>query len=292
MDARTPACTGSNGFTFVELIVVMVIGSMILGGAYSAILSQSRLFRAQTELAEARTTLRGATAVLSSSLMEAAATDSDISAISDSSFTIREYHMAGTVCSHVTVGADKYFGLQELKGGPDGSVTAADSVVVYDAYQNDWDVAGLSGAWTGADAWAGGNTPVCFWGDSTTAAPRPQAAVRLNAPASLLASIQVGAPLRVFRSTEYGVFQRNGDWWLGRRVSGATTWELLTGPLVAPASGGIDLTYYKSDGTTATLGSAVAAVEVFLWALGGDVSVSRTVQDSVRVRIHLRNNAD
>lgn len=301
VNAHRVGSNAERGFTLIELLVAALIGTLIIGGAYSAVRSQSELFRTQTELAEARTTLRAATALLSGTLMEAAADDSDISAISDSSFTIRQYHVSGTVCSQVTAGIQKHFGLQELRGDLPGGVTAGDSVVVYDIFEDEWNTAALADMWTGTNAWAvaGGNTPVCFWGDSTTAAPRPQAAVRLDAATPLLAaiesSVEVGAPLRIFRSTEYGVFQRDGAWWLGRRVAGATSWELLTGPLVPPVHGGIELSYYKSDGTTATAGSEVAAVELFLWSRGGQTEMDPLDadppgHDSVRVRIHLRNN--
>lgn len=293
-----PRPDARGGFTLVELLVAALIGVLILTAAYSAIMSQSALFRTQSEVTEARTTLRSATALLSSALMEVAANDGDVTAVSDSSFVIRQYIVTGTVCSHVTSGLETRFGLQELRGQL-GALTASDSVLVYDVLLDDWNLAGLGAMWTGASAWAaapgGGGTPVCFWGDSTTAAPRPQATARLDAVSSILTSVRVGAALRVFRSTEYGVFQRDGAWWLGRRVSGATTWELLTGPLVPPTLGGVEFTYFKSDGTATTTASEVTAAELFLWSRGGPRELDltqqdRPAQDSVRVRVHVRNN--
>ena len=66
-------------------------------------------------------------------------------------------------------------------------------------------------------------------------------------------SIQVGAALRTFRRVEYAEYQARGRWWLGRKAGAATTYEQLTGPLLAPGAGGLTFAYYDTLGAvTAT----------------------------------------
>ncbi len=144
-------------------------------------------------------------------------------------------------------------------------------------------------------AWSAGGTPVCFWGDSTTAAPRPQAAIELTGTAASLATLKVGASLRVFRRTKYGLFAQDGRWWLGRRV-GAGAWELLTGPMLSPANGGLTFTYYDANDAVTTDPTLVSRVEFTLRSESyGRVSAAgqggSTVGDSLTMTVFLRNNS-
>ncbi|MFC1660808.1 hypothetical protein ACFL3S_04975 [Gemmatimonadota bacterium] len=290
------------GYALLEFTVGLVMAGVITSIGPRSVeatdLSQSELLRSQAELAEARTTLRGASALPLSGVMETAAAKAALSAISDTSFTIRAFQAAGTVCSVMTDNSVTRFGIQEVRGAFPGGLSLSDSVMVYDVSANHWRTARLAGFWTGAAAWEaapfGGGTPVCFSGESSAAEPRPQASLELDASPLVLDRIKVGAPVRAFRSTEYGVFQWEGDWWLGERVDGASGWKLLTGPLFPPGPGGIEISYYKADGTTATDGSTVASVELLLWIKGdpqhrNPSSKGRPFQDHMRIRVDLQN---
>ena len=72
--------------------------------------------------------------------------------------------------------------------------------------------------------------------------------------------IKVGAPFRNFRSVQYAEFQQNGRWWLGRKVGQAASYEQLTGPVLAPASNGLALTYYDTLGAVTANTAAVGSV--------------------------------
>ena len=72
--------------------------------------------------------------------------------------------------------------------------------------------------------------------------------------------IKTGASLRNFRRVEYSEYQQNNRWWLGRKVGGAASYELLTGPLLAPASNGLAFTYYDTLGAVTANPAAVGSV--------------------------------
>ncbi len=76
--------------------------------------------------------------------------------------------------------------------------------------------------------------------------------------------VDVGAPFRAFRSTQYGIYQEDGRWWLGRKVGAAASYEKLAGPLRAPADSGLVLTYYDGAGNTTAIPMQVALVEIIL----------------------------
>jgi hypothetical protein len=72
--------------------------------------------------------------------------------------------------------------------------------------------------------------------------------------------IKVGAPFRGFRRVQYTEFNQNGRWWLGRKVGAAATYDQLTGPLVAPVSGGLAFAYYDTLGAVTTNPTALGSV--------------------------------
>ena len=109
------------------------------------------------------------------------------------------------------------------------------------------------------------------------------------------AGIAVGAPIKAFRRTEYGLYQDGGRWWLGRRVSGAQAWEELTGPFKAPADSGLVLRYFDAAGAVTANPADVASVEILIigeteraaWRTGG--GGKRNVHtESLRTRVALR----
>lgn len=283
----------TGGFSLIELMIGLVSSLIVLGAAFTLYDSQARLYTVQRETMDARESLRAAAALVSWELMNLSASDSGFYAITSSSFDLRSIQGTGVVCSRATVGFAERFGLQQVSGYFEAS--ADDSVRVYSAGADGWDVLKVAAAWNGSDAWSGGGTPVCFWGDSTTSVPRPQATLELQGDSAVLANIRVGAPIRAFRRTEYAVFQEDGRWWLGRRVGSASGYDKLTGPMLAPAQGGLALTYYDTTGSVTAALDQIARVDLVLRAesfkrvrkLGGG---NTTLNDSLTTVVFLRNN--
>lgn len=277
------------GFTIVELLIVSVLGLVVVMSAYQLLISQSRLLSTQGEMIDARDSSRGAAILLASELRSASASGNDLYVIAQDSLVLRSFQATGVMCSWDTVGVDHRLGLQNVSGTVPGTV--ADSASVYNG---SWVVFDVTAAWNGLAAWGLGNMPFCFWGDSTATAPRPQATVELTGSVASLATLEVGNLVRVFRRTKYGLFALDGRWWLGRRVA-AGAWELLTGPMLSPANGGLTFAYYDANDAVTTDPTLVSRVEFTLRSESyGQVSAAGqgggTVGDSLTMTVFLRNN--
>lgn len=283
---------GRRGFTLAELLVALTVGVVITGAVYEVLFSQWRLLSAHRSRMDARQSLRTAAALLTWELAVTSPAVGDIYSIAPDSLTLRALQGTGIVCAHATFGSKRHFGLQQTWGFFDA--TADDSALVYAVASGRWDAVGVGKAFNKEQAWSpapsGGGTPVCFWGDSTTAVPRPEATLQLQGPGPILADLGVGAPVRVYRRTHYALFQRDGYWWLGRRVGAAADFEVVTGPMLAPDSGGVAFTYFDRSGAVTNDPTHVVRIDIALRArsLGADGAVQRTGEDSLRTSVFIR----
>lgn len=272
--------------------MALTVGLIVAGAVYEVLFSQWRLLSSQRARADARQSLRSAAALLSWELAASSPAVGDIYAMGPDSLTLRALQGTGIVCSHATFGSKRHYGLQQTWGYFDE--TADDSAMVFVVESGRWHAVAVGRAYNKAEAWAaapsGGGTPVCFWGDSTTAMPRPEAALQLKGPDPILADLEVGAPVRTFRRTHYALFQRNGYWWLGRRIGSADSFEVVTGPMLPPDSGGVAFTYYDRSGTVTNDPTRVARIDIALRArsVGRDGAVQRSGQDSLRTSVFIR----
>jgi len=188
------------------------------------------------------------------------------------------------------MGPNTKYGLRMTSGVFDS--TANDSAMVFFLADQTWAVLDVTGAWNGSDAWA--HLSVCFWGDSTTSDPRPEAVVEIDTVASL-ADLSLGSPIHLFRRTKYGLSASNGRWWLSRRV-GADPWEILTGPMRSPSNGGLTFTYYDANDVVTTDPTLVTRIEFTLRSQSyGQVSKAGHTggfsEDSVTTTVFLRNSS-
>ncbi len=299
--AALRSCRSRRGFTIIELIIALTLGLIVLTSVYQLLMSQSRLYGVQREVMDTRQSLRAAAALLSYELQAVAATAGDFYAIGPSSLTMRSLQGTGVVCSMGSLGVNKRrFGLRQASGYFQGTAAGVDSAMVYDMLAmpfGQWKVLKVKDAWNGTDSWlgapSGGDTPVCFWGDSSVNVPRPQAVLQLLATNPQLSGIKVGDPVRNFRPTEYALFQQAGRWWLGRKMIGQANYEILTGPLLPASDSGLVFTYYDKTGAVTADPSAVAQVEIVLRAESfGSASGAgyKTLRDSLTTRVFLRGN--
>jgi prepilin-type N-terminal cleavage/methylation domain-containing protein len=271
-----------QGFTLIELMVAMIMGLVVIGGVMGVLVSQLRHAEFNQETMDARETLRGAASLLSSELRHASASSGDLYAIAANSFTVRSVQGTGVVCAKA-VGLPRYALWQES-----GTFQASlgDSAAVLSATHKTWSHLRVSSVWPSPGAVALGS---CAWsGLSSTFALEVQPVV----PADTL-GVGPGSVITAFRQTQYGLFSQNGRWWLGRRVGAAASYELVTGPLLAPANGGLVLSYYDSTGAVTADPAQVHVVEVVLRsesfgkARSGSGAAER--RDSVVVKALLRN---
>ena len=286
-----------DGFSVIELVLGLTLGLVVTGGLYSLLVSQWQSYRFQREVSDASTTVRGAAALLNWELHQVSASSGDIYAMGPNAITIRATTGGGVVCSYKDVGTKnkkRRLGVYDISGALPDTATA-DSALVYRGELNTWQAYQVQRIWEGSDAWAGGVTPTCFWGDSSTSMPRPQAAVQVRDPSGNVDELEVGAGIQVFRRVEYGLVSRNGRSWLGRRMGGAATWELIAGPMRTAGDGGLVFTYLDANGNVTATPTDVASIVVDLrsestgglvkWGQGSN----RAARDSVSTTVFLRN---
>ncbi len=63
--AALRSCRSRRGFTIIELIIGLTLGLIVLTSVYKLLMSQSRLYGVQREVADTRQSLRAAAALLS-----------------------------------------------------------------------------------------------------------------------------------------------------------------------------------------------------------------------------------
>jgi hypothetical protein len=255
-------------------VLVMVIFQLMVG--------QQRAFTKQQTATRSQGNLRGAMSMLSWELHTASAGDGDLYAIGRSSFSIRSLQGQGIVC-----GIDSVKPKGALLWGISGDFpeTADDSALVF--------AAGSTG--NADDTWrqfavagVGNTTDPCAWDPAIIAEIRVKIAGDTT-------GVRIGAPLRAFRRTEYSLVQDSSEWWLARRVGAASSFELLAGPLAAPADSGLLFTYYDRSGNVATTPNNVAIVQIMLRSAppaasggGGTGKSGAPKQETVRTRVSLR----
>ncbi|MFL5482764.1 MAG: PilW family protein [Gemmatimonadaceae bacterium] len=229
--------TTRRGFTLIELLVASVIGLIVLGSIVQLLTVQSRGYRKQREIIDVRETAREAAALLSWDLRQAALGESSPAVIGANTLTLRSPRGLGVICAkHPTLAR---YGL--WKTGGNILATADDSALIFQMGRDKWTALKVTAVGTPA---AMGVT-ACAWPGARPPDVVIEVAVTSKKDTS---GIVVGAAYRGFRKVQYGEYQLNSRWWLGRKVGAAATYEQLTGPLLAPASNGLAFAYYDSLG--------------------------------------------
>jgi prepilin-type N-terminal cleavage/methylation domain-containing protein len=238
-----------RGFTIIELLVGLVVGSIVLTSVVQMLIVQGRGYSKQREIIDIRETAREATALLAWDLRQSGMGDSPLASVGANSVVLRSPRGMGTICAKHPVLAR--YGL--WKSGGNILASPDDSALIYQIGRDKWTALKITAVGTPATM----GVVACAW----PGARPPDIVVEFAVAAKAdTANIKVGAPFRSFRRVEYGEFQLNGRWWLGRKVGAATSYEQLTGPLAPPASNGLAFAYYDTLGAVTTNPAAVATV--------------------------------
>ena len=242
---------GRRGFTIIELLVGLVVGLIVLSSVVQLMIVQSRGYRKQREIIDIRQTAREAGALLAGDLRQARVGESPLAAMGANSIALRSPRGMGTICAkHATLAR---YGL--WKTGGNIFASADDSALVLQLGRDKWTALKVTAVGTPAAM----GVPACAWPGARPPEIVVEFAVGTKTDTSY---IKVGAPFRNFRRVEYGEYQLNSRWWLGRKVGAATSYEQLTGPLVAPASNGLAFVYYDTLGAVTTNPAAVGTVAI------------------------------
>ena len=238
-----------RGFSIIEVIVALVIGLVVLASVVQVMVVQGRAYGKQREIVDIRQTTRDAASLLTWDLRQPVIGGSPFAALGANAVTIRSPRGLGTICGKHPVLAR--YGL--WKSGGNILATSDDSAAVYALGRDKWKTLKIIAVGTPA---AMGVTS-CAWPGARAPDVVVEFAVTTKTDTSW---IKVGAPFRNFRRVQYGEYQVNNRWWLGRKVGAAASYEQLTGPLLAPASNGLTFTYYDTLGAVTANPAAVGSV--------------------------------
>ena len=259
-----------GGFTLVELLIVAVLGTVVVGATYQMILTSQKAYTIQIAQMQGQQTVRAGIDILSVELRELSGVEGDVLTMDPDRIEVRAMRAFGLVCNINASGSPilvKKIG-RYFKSG--------DSIVVF--ADNDPDVSGddtiLFGAVTGLTT-----SQSCTGSDTAQSLVVPDLVTALAND-----TVRLGAPVRAFTIYTYGLYLLEGDYYLARR-SGNTT-EPLVGPL---SPNGVSFTYMDSDGVVTTDPTAVSQIEVTLRSRSNVTNERGPVTDSLTTTIYLRN---
>lgn len=267
-----------RGFGFIELLFVVVLGSVIVASIYSMLITNTRALAAHTASTQARETIRSGVDVLFNELRELSSVGGDIVAMGDNTLVVRVMRAFGLVCD------------VDFTGTPSLTVTrvgdwfeTGDSILVL----GDNDEGSSSD-----DVWHSGLVSAV---DTTGACPNggPSPAQVLTVPnmgAGLSTdSVRTGAPVRAHERLWFGLTSYSGDWYLGQGTSSSTAAPIV-GPLRGGTENGLEFGYFDEFGVTTGTLTDVSQIEVTLRTPEKLVGPENSpVSDSVFAVIHLRN---
>ena len=272
------------GFTLVELMVVVVLLSLVVGAMVRVVVRQQRFYRGASDIIDTRSQLRQAVNVLPADLRGIsrrgsglAGTDPDILAMRDSMIDVRVLVGTGTACaasaSAANPGSITVLPADLAKGN---SLTAlpdlpkrGDFVFVF----RDGDpLKSSDDQWTRyqltADATT--STAVCTAGPLVQAADAAKPRVSVAIAGSIGFDIPAGTPVRFARRTRYSLYRAaDTRWYLGYNTWNGSAWngiQPVSGPYrpysTLADSTGLRFAYYDSLGAVTTVPGNVARIDI------------------------------
>ncbi len=291
-----------RGFSLVELIVILALSTIVMGGLTSVLVRQQRFYRGTADLIETRSQIRQAAGIIPSDLRGVSTIGGDILAISDTSMIF--WATIGQAVTCVGIPGSNAISIPPLtlaNGNTLASFTMTpglgDTVYVYQdgpteaAVDDHWRAYGISGP-------PATSTVACTTGALT-------GVVDLNTPRysfplaqALDLDISPGTPLRFVRRTRYSLYRAaDNSWYLGYCSPDCVgTPQPIAGPFL-PGSGatkGVSFTYQDGAGAVTAVPANVAQVSIVVRGqtqgkvdMGGYANT--TVGDSLRFSVAIRN---
>lgn len=266
------------GFTLVEMMTVLVLLGIVVGGVVQVIAGQQRFSGDAAQVTETRNNVRQISDILPSDLRGLSAAGGDIYAMSDRFIEFRAPIGATVVCTidpTRTIITVPPLALQAQNGLTAWLSTPlqGDSLFVFDegptqtATDDSWQRVALTAAPVGAAACP---TTTNLTRNATEAA----AGFTLRLSAALSATVTVGSVIRFYRRTRYELYQASdANWYLGwydcvATPSRATPCGVIQ-PLLGPylpytnvGASGLRFTYTDSTGAVTAVPTRVARMDV------------------------------
>lgn len=282
-----------RGFTFIELLVAMVLLGVVALAVYQLLTNNQRLYRQQAERSDLNETLRGATSMLPMELREVNAADtmgSDITSMTANAITYKAMRTLYFACNN------------PVDGGSTGSIDlwrtpffgnrypdpTRDSVVLF---------AEADPTTRMDNFWVHANVSAVSYG-SLCPGTQPSVTVTLSNvyPVGGLGKATAGTPVRGYEMLQLLTYQdARGDAWLGvRQLLKATGWT-TTQPLLGPLAGrGVRFTYLDTAGVVTTQPTSVARIGIMVPGMTLEPVRSagrlQRVIDSLSTTVAVRNN--
>lgn len=306
--SRAPG--GRRGFTLVELLVVVVMISILMGALTALFLSQQRFYGDISELASVRRELRAGASILPLDIRGISGPGNDIAAASATSLTLKAPVGSAVICEIAPDRRSFHIFPTNLVANTLSSFWTeplpTDSIFIFDdgpgsgAEDDEWrrHSIGSVGSSSACDV---GSTPYTTLA-ADDAGSRPRTQVTLGGGATLQPHIEVGSVVRFTRLMEYELYQPGSGtgWYIGMRENLDGSWSDLSpvsGPYRAPAQGGVQFAYLDTLGAAVTGSSAadlarIARVDVTMRASGREArsfGFSGPITDSLFLSVGIRN---
>lgn len=272
-----------EGFTLVELLVVITIAGIVLTAVYQTLTTQERSVRQSYALIGIQNTTRTAIEVLTSELREISATDGDLVLADSIAIRFRGMRKGGVVCAN-----DPSFNWVDVAeiGSP---FVSGDSILLFSDGPNI--TSGIDDSWIVRQINSVGSTTNCAGNPVSTSVRR----LTLATPAT---DVIPGALVRSFVHLGYRLVDVGGEGQIFM-MSGADSVPLVE-DLTTIANQGLRFRYTDSLGvavpvanlTTAATRNTVARIQVKVRGImvGGQTGSNRMVSDSLVSTIYLRGN--
>lgn len=284
----------AHGFTLVEVLVVVLLSSLVMGSVYKMIVMQQNSTREQYAIIDTQQNARTGVGILTNELKELSAVDGDIIAASASAIEFRALTKAGVVCAKDPL--NNYIDVAELGAGfaiGDSALVFAEGVVT-DVSDDTWLRVQVYNIFPSTVTLCGGVNPLGAVGWN-----------RLWINGAVLGPVRPGALVRAFTPTRYRI-RDNGEWGqMMRRVAvpnglGWTTTETaILDQLASVSENGLVFRYYDAAGAQIAYGSLASSLDdimrVQVKVAGKAVSTAKSTgenrfRDSLVSTVYLRGN--
>jgi prepilin-type N-terminal cleavage/methylation domain-containing protein len=268
-----------RGFTLVELLIVVVLGGFVLAAVFQVLVSNQRVYTAQSATVMGQQTVRGAVELLTSEIRELStgadpALGSDLLLMESDRIQMRVMRKVAVLC-----GINRANPL-EVRGSIMGAAfVAGDSVLIHadgaDSPDDHFWTRGVVSETpaTGTPAACGGEDSRRLRIDDVTPPIGPT-------------DVDAGSLIRSYETVEYATVTLDGETYLGRSLGGAM--EPVIGPL-AP-NGGLRFEYLDIQGDPTTIASDVRTIRLTVQTLSGARDArGEQIADSLSVFVNPRN---
>lgn len=289
-----------RGFSLVELMVILALSSIVIGGLTSVLVRQQRFYRGTADLIETRSQIRQAAGIIPSDLRGVSTIGGDILAISDTSMIFWATIGQGVTC--VGVPGSNTLSVPPLVLANNNTLASftmtpglGDTVWVYQngpteaANDDSWQAYGITGPPTASTLPCASLT-----GDADLTTER----YSFPLAQSLGIDVEQGNPVRFVRRTRYTLFQaQDSSWYLGYCSPDCVgDPQPIAGPFLpgGGANAGVSFSYQDAAGAVTAVPDSVAQVSIVVRGQTQgivDMGGYNTTQigDSLRFTVAIRN---